>query len=50
MSPHIPHAPRLLQGCGSGRDCYVCAALVGPDGSVTGAGRHGGRRGAGGRA
>jgi arsenite methyltransferase len=24
-------------GCGSGRDCYVCAALVGEDGSVIGA-------------
>lgn len=23
-------------GSGSGRDCYVCAALVGPEGSVTG--------------
>jgi SAM-dependent methyltransferase len=23
-------------GCGSGRDCYACAALVGPNGSVTG--------------
>ena len=23
-------------GSGSGRDCYVCAALVGPGGSVTG--------------
>lgn len=23
-------------GCGSGRDCYVCAALVGESGSVTG--------------
>jgi hypothetical protein len=23
-------------GCGSGRDCYVCAALVGKDGHVTG--------------
>jgi arsenite methyltransferase len=23
-------------GCGSGRDCYVCAAMVGPEGSVTG--------------
>jgi SAM-dependent methyltransferase len=23
-------------GCGSGRDCYVCASLVGPTGSVTG--------------
>jgi hypothetical protein len=28
-------------GCGSGRDCYVCAALVGPQGRVTGEGwRH----------
>jgi hypothetical protein len=25
-------------GCGSGRDCYVCAALVGPQGRVTGEG------------
>lgn len=24
-------------GCGTGRDCYVCAALVGEKGSVTGA-------------
>jgi SAM-dependent methyltransferase len=23
-------------GCGTGRDCYVCAALVGASGSVTG--------------
>lgn len=23
-------------GSGSGRDCYVCAALIGPNGSVTG--------------
>eukprot|EP01066_Platyproteum_vivax_P017258 Platyproteum_vivax@DN7329_c0_g1_i1.p1 len=23
-------------GCGSGRDCYICAALVGPKGLVTG--------------
>lgn len=23
-------------GSGSGRDCYVCSALVGPSGSVTG--------------
>jgi SAM-dependent methyltransferase len=24
-------------GCGTGRDCYVCAALVGEQGSVIGA-------------
>jgi SAM-dependent methyltransferase len=23
-------------GCGTGRDCYICAALVGEEGSVTG--------------
>jgi hypothetical protein len=31
------YACRVLDlGSGSGRDCYVCAALVGPEGSVTG--------------
>lgn len=39
MTPHAPtHPPRsvLDLGSGSGRDCYVCAALVGEQGSVTG--------------
>jgi len=32
---------RILDlGCGTGRDCYVCAAMVGEQGFVTGAGGH----------
>lgn len=39
LQPPCPtHAPPR-QGCGTGRDCYVCAALVGESGFVTGAQR-----------
>ncbi|GBF94952.1 arsenite methyltransferase [Raphidocelis subcapitata] len=35
--PQGVEGKRILDlGCGTGRDCYVCAGLVGPRGSVTG--------------
>ena len=42
-NPGLPQLPTSIEGlsvldlgCGSGRDCYIASALVGPQGSVTG--------------